>query len=157
MFLVATYVMKPRNPNRTKEKGYMKDPANIQYDEQLYVVRKLNKKDQTYGKIIIDFAQKKIVRNGFNPELSYKDLVKYFYTNYENYLKPVLQGMDPETYNELTNASQNVQTKEEKGSGSQRTASPESADARSQDPTTESDHRGSESNSTESENAGRGA
>ncbi|MCX7594192.1 MAG: hypothetical protein N2235_10590 [Fischerella sp.] len=151
MFLVATYVMKPRNPNRTKEPGYMKNPDNVQWDEQLYVVKKLNRKDETYGKIIIDFTKKRVIRNGFNSNLDYRELTKYFYTNYPKYLTPVLEGLDPELLNELTSVSQNVQAAQEAGSGPECTTSSQSNDTQCSNPSAEGNDRGVESNDSTTE------
>lgn len=38
IYLVAHYVTKPRDPRKTHIPGYMKDPANHQYDEQVHIV-----------------------------------------------------------------------------------------------------------------------
>ena len=35
LHLIAFYVTRPRDPKKTHIKGYMSDPANIQYDEKV--------------------------------------------------------------------------------------------------------------------------
>ena len=35
IYLLATYVARPKNPRQTSRAGYITDPSNIQYDENL--------------------------------------------------------------------------------------------------------------------------
>jgi hypothetical protein len=89
LYLVASYVAKPRNPNLTKQAGYMKDPANIIYDERVEFCIGLKPRDQVSSKIILNLTQTSVVRNSFNPQASFDEVVKYFCEAYPEYMEQV--------------------------------------------------------------------
>ena len=62
MFLIATYIMRPRYPHKTKQKGWMNDPENVIYDEQVGFVKKLKTKDSINSNVILDLARSKLVK-----------------------------------------------------------------------------------------------
>ena len=92
--LVAFYVAKPRDPRRTKEAGYMKDPANIQYDERIEFTRGLSGKDSSVAGVILNLNQKKVVYNRFGHEKTFDDLFKYFLEAYPKYVINVMAQLD---------------------------------------------------------------
>lgn len=95
LHLLAFYVARPRNPSMTKIKGYMKDPANIQYDEQVEITRGLSTKDQQYAGVILNLNKKTVVSNRFNREQkNFDEMFKYFLDAYPQYVAEVMAGLD---------------------------------------------------------------
>jgi hypothetical protein len=93
--LLAFYVARPRNPKMTHIKGYMKDPANIQYDERIEITRGLHGKDQQYAGIVLNLNQKKVVYNKFDTDQrDFDTLFKYFLEGYPQYVIQVMAQLD---------------------------------------------------------------
>ena len=101
IYLIASYIMRPKNPKRTHEKEYMSDAGNFQYDEQVTIAKKINNHDKQYAKIILDLGNRKVERNGFRSENNFEDLMNYFFKGYEKYIANVLVHLDPEYLKEL--------------------------------------------------------
>ena len=81
-FVVAQYVMRPRNKNKTHDSKYMSDPANFQYDELFNIVTKIKDRElSTYG-VILDLTEKKVVKNSSQSGKTYDETLKYFVDNY---------------------------------------------------------------------------
>lgn len=93
--LIATYMARPRDPRKTHIKGYMKDPANIQYDERIEFTRSLRSKDGTMAGIVLNLNQKTVVYNKFDTDQrDFDALFKYFLEAYPNYVIKVMAQLD---------------------------------------------------------------
>jgi hypothetical protein len=88
--------MKPRNPKMTHIKGYMKDPANIQYDERVEITRGLNAKDQSYASIVLNLNKKTVVKNTFKDDRDFDTMFKYFLEAYPQYMIELMKKLDAE-------------------------------------------------------------
>jgi hypothetical protein len=95
VFLIAYYYMRPKRQASTQISGWNKDAKNLMYDEKVTVARRLNKNDQSMAKIILDIGNKKVVRNGWNNDLSFDQLFDYFYAGYPQYTKDIMNQFDP--------------------------------------------------------------
>jgi hypothetical protein len=87
--------MKPRPNVNTSVKGWMNDHNNLMYDEKVEIVRGLKPRTGS-AKIILDFTNKTVVRNGFNEDRDFKKLFKYFFGGYAQYMSTVMIQLDPE-------------------------------------------------------------
>jgi fructose-specific phosphotransferase system component IIB len=112
IYLIANYVTKPRDPRRTHIPGYMKDPANVQYDEQVQISTRLTKKDIQTAKIIVNLTNKQVQQNSFNNNKDFKELFKYFFKGYHKYITEVMAKLDPEFFNQMLNEMQTDLDKE---------------------------------------------
>lgn len=65
------------DPRRTSEPGYMSNPNNIGYDEQMYIVRGLRNKDHKHN-IILDLTEEKIIKNSFRTEKTFEELFAHY-------------------------------------------------------------------------------
>lgn len=129
IYLVANYVTKPKNPRMTHVPGYMKDPANHQYDEQVAIVTRLKPRDMQ-AKVIINLSEKRVERNAFNGKKEFDELFEYFYQGYDKYIKQVMGDLDPEYLKQYeSKISKSNEGQEETSSGSERTAEAESSNA----------------------------
>jgi hypothetical protein len=105
IYLVAHYVTRPRDPKKTHIPGYMKDPANHQYDEQVQISTRLRKQDVN-AKIIINLTDKKVEQNSFNGKKDFDELFKYFFKGYHKYVTEVMSKLDPEYFNQMLDEMQ---------------------------------------------------
>ena len=94
--LIAFYTQRPRDPSRTHIKGYVKDPANMIWDERIEITRGLNSSDRIYAKIVLDLSEKRVITNKFNEDFDFKRLFKYFFEGYHQYVTQVMTQLDPE-------------------------------------------------------------
>jgi hypothetical protein len=111
IYLVAHYVTRPRDPKKTHIPGYMKDPANHQYDEQVQISTRLRKQDVN-AKIIINLTDKKVEQNSFNDKKDFNELFKYFFKGYHKYVTEVMSKLDPEYFNQMLDEMQTELDKE---------------------------------------------
>jgi hypothetical protein len=105
IYLVAHYVTRPRDPKKTHIPGYMKDPANHQYDEQVQISTRLRKQDVN-AKIIINLSEKCVQQNSFNDKKDFDELFKYFFKGYHKYITEVMAKLDPEYFNQILDEMQ---------------------------------------------------
>lgn len=99
IYLVAYYFQKPANHRvKTTRPGWMKDAANTSWDEQVAITRNLKNRDITMSKIILDLANKKIVRNAWRSETDFDELFRYFNGNYPEQTRGIMLQLDPAYY-----------------------------------------------------------
>jgi hypothetical protein len=85
IYLIAKYTGMPKDPRRTATPGYMKDPNNIEYDEQVYISRGLRDKDLK-NQVVLNLTEEKIVKNNFNPGKNFKEIFTHYYDSYAEYI-----------------------------------------------------------------------
>ena len=108
LYLTAFYTAQPRDPSKTKVKGYIKDPKNIVYTEKVEMSLGVKASRQAEAGVILDLTERKVLKNKFNPTADFEEVVKYYCTAYPDYLKAA--GF---TLEEAQDEPQNVQATEE--------------------------------------------
>jgi fructose-specific phosphotransferase system component IIB len=106
IYLVAHYLTKPRDPRKTHVAGYMKDPANVRYDEQVQISTRLRPQDLMTAKVIMNLTNKTVEQNSFNGNRDFNDLFKYFFKGYHKYITEVMAKLDPEYFNSMLDEMQ---------------------------------------------------
>jgi len=106
IYLVAHYVTRPRDPKKTHIPGYMKDPANLQYDEQVQISTRLRPQDNLMAKVIVNLSTKTVDKNSFNGNKDFNELFKYFFKGYHKYVTEVMSKLDPEYFNQMLDEMQ---------------------------------------------------
>lgn len=106
IYLVANYVTRPRDPKKTHISGYMKDPANHQYDEQVHVSTRLRTQDITNAKVIMNLSSKIVEKNSFNSNKDFNELFKYFFKGYHKYITDVMVQLDAEYFSKMLDEMQ---------------------------------------------------
>jgi hypothetical protein len=96
MHLLAFYVTRPRDQRQTHKPGYMKDPANIAYDERIEFTVGLNDKDRVYAGVILNLAKKSVIYNKFGNGKTFDELFKYFLDGYPQYVSKAMALLDEE-------------------------------------------------------------
>ena len=97
IYLVAYYFQKPSN-NRVKTQlaGWMKNSNNVSWDEQVAITKNLRNRDISTAKIILDFKNKRVLKNDWGGSKDFTEMFKYFHHSYPQYTTPVMQLLDPE-------------------------------------------------------------
>ena len=85
IYLIAKYIALPKDPKQTSKKGYMTDPNNITYDEQLYITRGLPDKYLKY-QVILNLSEQKIVKNTFISGAIFEEIFTHYYEGYGDYI-----------------------------------------------------------------------
>ena len=117
LHLVAYYIIKPKNPQRTSQPGYIKDAENIDYDESINITKGLKDKDVALGGVILNLSRQLVVKNRFRSDNDFASLLAYYQEGYAQYLDPIIAKLYKE---ELNEANIDVSSQEEKeSSGSQ--------------------------------------
>lgn len=101
IYLVATYIMKPKDHVNTSRKGWMDDPANVRYDEKVEVTRGLKNRDASSANVILDLTNLMITRNTFKTERTFDEIFLYYFNNYNKYLIPVMGQLHPEYLDQI--------------------------------------------------------
>lgn len=113
IYIVAYYSAKPKDPKRTKEKGYMKDPANYDYDESINITRGLKTKDELSARVILNLSKQLVFKNTFNESKDFPSLLAHYQEGYPKYINPLLAQLYPEQINDNVDV---LSQEEEKGS-----------------------------------------
>lgn len=92
IYLIAYYSIKPKHKN-TSQAGWMDNPDNVQWDEQIAVSNKLKPRDLQTAKVILDLSNRTVYRNSWNSERGFDDLFEHYYDGYKKYLDPVIQQL----------------------------------------------------------------
>ena len=106
IYLIAQYLTKPKDSKKTHLPGYMKDPANIRYDEQVQVSTRLRPQDLLTAKVIMNLSTKTVDQNSFNGNKDFDELFKYFFKGYHKYITEVMAKLDPEYFNQMLDEMQ---------------------------------------------------
>ena len=96
IFLVAYYHMKPKDPKRTKEPGYMTNLDNVDYTESINITRGLKSRDQQTANVILNMSKQTVVANRFNDNKDFPSLLAHYQESYPQYINPLLAMIYPE-------------------------------------------------------------
>lgn len=81
-YLFARYIQKPRDPKKTHLKGYLSNPANLQWDEVVGFSLGLKHRDEREAWVILDIDGQKVVKNRTSDSTDWAQLMDYFMKNY---------------------------------------------------------------------------
>lgn len=91
--MLATYVARPKNPRQTSLAGYVTDPTNIQYDENLEIVRGWRDRYLKYT-VVLDLTNERVIKNSFTPGKSFEDLFKHYYEGFGEYIEQMVNDLN---------------------------------------------------------------
>lgn len=103
IYLIAYYLQRPKDPSKTHIKGYITDPANMVWDENVEISHGLGSKDRQHANVVLDLSEKKVITNKFNEERDFKTLFKYFFEGYHRYITQVMTQLDPDYLTQIVN------------------------------------------------------
>jgi hypothetical protein len=93
IYLIAKYTGQPKDPGQTHRAGYMKDPANIEYEEQVYITRGLHNKQLT-NQVILNLTEAKIIKNTFKNANNFEELFTHYYDGYAEYIDKAVNNLN---------------------------------------------------------------
>ena len=102
IYLVAFYSIKPKDHVNTSVKGWMNDPTNISYDENIEITRGI-KKNAGVAKVVLNLSAKTVERNTWKNDADFNLLFKYFFASYHKYIIQVMTQLDPEYLEQIVN------------------------------------------------------
>jgi len=92
---VANYVARPKNPRLTAQAGYMSNPDNIQWDEQIFIAR--GYKDRyMQNSVVLDLTEERIVKNSFRSEKTFEDIFKHYHEGFSEYIEQSVNQLNEE-------------------------------------------------------------
>jgi hypothetical protein len=85
IYLIAKYTGMPKDPRQTAKPGYMTNPENIHYEEQVYISRGLRDKDLK-NQVVLNLTEEKIVKNTFKSGATFEEAFSHYYESYAEYI-----------------------------------------------------------------------
>ena len=93
IYLVAKYTGLPKDPKRTHEKGYITNPDNVTYDEQVYITRGLRDQD-VKNQVVLNLTEEKIVKNIFRNGEDFNQILEHFVDGYGDYINDCVNKLN---------------------------------------------------------------
>ena len=93
IYLLATYVARPKNPRQTSRAGYITDPNNIQYDENLEIVRGWRDRYLKYS-VVLDLTNEKVVKNSFHNDKTFDELFAHYHEGFSEYIEQTVNDLN---------------------------------------------------------------
>ena len=90
---MATYVARPKNPRQTSRAGYITDPDNIQYDENLEIVRGWRDRYMKYS-VVLDLTNERVIKNSFRTEKTFEDLFAHYHEGFAEYIEQTVNELN---------------------------------------------------------------
>ena len=103
--LVAHYSLKPNRGVNTSQAGWMNNPANVSYDEQVEVTRGL-KKNSINAKVILNLSTKTVEKNNWSHNTPFNEYFKHFFKGYHQYITAVMTQLDAGYLNSMLDEMQ---------------------------------------------------
>ena len=93
IYLLANYRARPKNPRLTAQIGYMSDPGNLIYDEELTIVRGWRDK-YIKNSVVLDLTNEKVVKNSFRTEKTFDDLFAHYHEGFSEYIEQTVNDLN---------------------------------------------------------------
>ena len=124
VYLIAKYSAKPRKKHATATAGYMKNPANVQWDEQVIITLGLKNKDFLSARVVLNITNQSITRNSFQNDKTFEEFFQYFYNANPQEISRGLQqvGITVGKKEQQDGLQENVSGQEEANPGSESSA-----------------------------------
>jgi len=93
IYLLATYVARPKNPRQTSRAGYITDPGNIQYDENLAIVRGWRDR-YLKNSVVLDLTNERVIKNSFTPGKTFEELFTHYHEGFGEYIEQTVNDLN---------------------------------------------------------------
>jgi hypothetical protein len=93
IYLIANYVARPKDPSKTSQAGYMLNPDNIQYDENMSIVRGFRDK-YLKSHVVLDLTTEKIIKNSFHSGKTFADLFAHYHEGFSEYIEQTVNDLN---------------------------------------------------------------
>ena len=95
IYLIAKYTGVPKDPTKTAKPGYMLDPENVHYEEQVYMARGMKQKYLQH-QVVLNLTEQKIIKNIFNPGKTFEEIFTHYYESYPEYIDDSVNQLNEE-------------------------------------------------------------
>jgi hypothetical protein len=85
-YIVATYTRTLRDPRQSHLKGIGGNTSAWADNEMIRCTKRLSRKDQTESSIILDVAERKVIKDRFESNKTFDELYSYYLTNFADYI-----------------------------------------------------------------------
>ncbi len=93
IYLLATYIARPRNPRQTSRAGYITNPDNIQYDENLEIVRGWRDRYLKYS-VVLDLTNERVIKNSFHNSKTFEELFAHYHEGFSEYIEQTVNDLN---------------------------------------------------------------
>jgi hypothetical protein len=93
IYLLAIYVARPKNPRQTSRAGYITNADNIQYDENLEIVRGWRDRYIKYS-VVLDLTNEKVVKNSFQTGKTFEELFAHYHEGFSEYIEQTVNELN---------------------------------------------------------------
>lgn len=81
-YMLVRYLQKPKDPKGSTKAGYMKNPDNVRFDEQVAFSVGIRSRDMVEYQVVLNLDQQKIEKNNLNENYDWNSIWGYFSRNY---------------------------------------------------------------------------
>ena len=93
IYLLATYVARPKNTRQTSRAGYITNPDNIQYDENLAIVRGWRDRYLKHS-VVLDLTNEQVIKNSFTPGKTFEELFTHYHEGFGEYIEQTVNDLN---------------------------------------------------------------
>ncbi len=93
IYLLANYRARPKNPRLTAQLGYMSNPDNIIYDEELAIVRGWRDR-YIKNSVVLDLTNERVIKNSFRTEKTFDDLFAHYHEGFREYIEQTVNELN---------------------------------------------------------------
>ena len=84
---------RPKNPRQTAQPGYMANPDNIQWDEQLFIVRGFRQR-YMQNSVVLDLTEERVLKNSFTPGKTFDELFEHYHKGFGEYIEQSVNDLN---------------------------------------------------------------
>mgnify|MGYP000461761743 FL=1 len=93
IYLLANYRARPKNPKLTAQTGYMSNPDNLIYDEELAIVRGWRDR-YIKNSVVLDLTNERVIKNSFRTEKTFVDLFAHYHEGFSEYIEQTVNDLN---------------------------------------------------------------
>lgn len=93
IYLLATYVARPKNLRQTSQSGYVNNPDNMQFDENVSIVRGWRDRYLQHS-VVLDLTNEKIVKNSFQTGKTFEEMFTHYYEGFSEYIEQTVNDLN---------------------------------------------------------------
>jgi hypothetical protein len=71
----------------------MKDPSNIQYDEQVFIARGFRDR-YLQNSVVLDLTEERVIKNSFTPGKTFNELFSHFHEGFSEYIEQTVNDLN---------------------------------------------------------------
>jgi hypothetical protein len=86
IYLIANYMSRPKNPRLTSQSGYMSNPDNITWDEQVFITRGFRDR-YMQNTVVMDLTEERVLKNSFTPGKTFDELFAHYHEGFGEYIE----------------------------------------------------------------------